>query len=232
MSGGFRFKQFFVAHDNATMKVGTDSILLGSWAEVPDSGRCLDIGTGSGILALMLAQRSANVRVTALELDEVSVQVARQNALNSPWPARIEVLHERLQSHDALQYECIVANPPYFPAAAEHAQHQHMARHQVGLSLHELAHHVGRLLAVDGIFSLVLPLTQGDEFIAQALHQGLHVQRRLNISATSGSEIRRVLVSFGRAACDPVIQSLHIYDENRQYSAAFRQLCRAFYLNF
>ncbi|AZU49731.1 tRNA (adenine-N6)-methyltransferase [Aeromonas hydrophila] len=112
-NSGFTFKQFHVAHDRCAMKVGTDGILLGAWAPVTNARRILDIGSGSGLIALMLAQRSpAGCRIDAVELDSNAARQARENAAASPWHERVSVIESAIQTYQAAPYDLIVSNPP------------------------------------------------------------------------------------------------------------------------
>lgn len=120
---GFTFKQFFVAHDRCAMKVGTDGILLGAWAPVADVKRILDIGTGSGLLALMLAQRTDdNVPIDAVELDSGAAMQAQENVAHSPWPHRITVHTDDIQRwapRQTVRFDLIISNPPYYEPGVE-----------------------------------------------------------------------------------------------------------------
>ena len=112
---GFTFKQFHIDHSRCAMKVGTDGTLLGAWATLPTDGSILDIGTGTGLIAIMAAQRSFGSKITAIDIDEDCVLQARENVAASPWPDHIEVIHSALQDFSPTQkFDCIISNPPYF----------------------------------------------------------------------------------------------------------------------
>lgn len=114
----FRFKQFTIQQEDAAMKVGTDGVLLGAWASVPEPGsRVLDVGTGTGLIALMIAQRAGDVRVDALEIDASSASQANENFQNSPWKERLNCVHSSFQDYASqcdLPYDLIICNPPFF----------------------------------------------------------------------------------------------------------------------
>ncbi len=148
-NSGFTFKQFHVAHDRCAMKVGTDGILLGAWAPVTNARRILDIGSGSGLIALMLAQRSpADCRIDAVELDSNAARQARENAAASPWHERVTVIESAIQTYQAAPYDLIVSNPPYFVAGQSFRDPARaLARHTGGLDSRDLLAACDRLLA-------------------------------------------------------------------------------------
>lgn len=167
---GFTFKQFHIDHSRCAMKVGTDGTLLGAWATLPTDGSILDIGTGTGLIAIMAAQRSFGSKITAIDIDEDCVLQARENVSASPWHDRIEVIHSALLDFSPAQkFDCIISNPPYFidsqlsPDAARST-----ARHTATLPFDELVSGVKRLLADDGHFSLILPPPEMERFRSAA----------------------------------------------------------------
>jgi HemK-like putative methylase len=113
---GFTFKQFYIDHSRCAMKVGTDGTLLGAWAEVPAEGRILDIGTGTGLIAIMAAQRTSSARITAIDIDSACIEQARENVAATEWHERIEVTHSSLQEFASAEpFDMIISNPPYIP---------------------------------------------------------------------------------------------------------------------
>jgi tRNA1Val (adenine37-N6)-methyltransferase len=234
--GGFTFKQFFVAHDRCAMKVGTDGVLLGAWAPLAQAQRVLDIGSGSGLIALMLAQRSAeSVLIDAVELDEAAAAQARDNAQESPWPERIRVhaqdIHHYAQHH-AGQYDLIVSNPPYFePAVACRDQARHNARYTETLTHDALLESAERLIAQQGTFCVVLPHDIGEAFESNAQRHGWHTAQRLNVSDRADTPLHRVLLALTRQPTEEkAAQSLAIKLADGSYTEAFRRLITDFYL--
>lgn len=149
----FKFKQFTVYHDKCAMKVGTDGVLLGAWCDVAGARRVLDVGTGTGLIALMIAQRS-EARITALDVDAAAVEQARENCSASPWAERIDVEQADFCSYrpDAL-FDCIVSNPPYFVEDVHCPDKQrNMARHTAGLTFSSLLERVGALFPMRDVF--------------------------------------------------------------------------------
>ncbi|WP_259218324.1 tRNA(1)(Val) (adenine(37)-N(6))-methyltransferase TrmN [Serratia sp. BIGb0234] len=234
--GGFTFKQFFVAHDRCAMKVGTDGVLLGAWAPLAQAQRVLDIGSGSGLIALMLAQRSAeSVLIDAVELDEAAAAQARDNVQESPWPERIRVhaqdIHHYAQHH-AGQYDLIVSNPPYFePAVACRDQARHNARYTETLTHDALLESAERLIAPQGNFCVVLPHDIGEAFESNAQRRGWHTAQRLNVSDRADTPLHRVLLALTRQPTEEkAAQSLAIKLADGSYTEAFRRLITDFYL--
>ena len=160
----FTFKQFTIRHDRCAMKVGTDGVLLGAWTSVDHSHRLLDIGTGTGLIALMLAQRCPQAFITAIDIDAEAVEQARENALSSPWKDRVEVLLQDICTFPAnQQFDTIVSNPPYFIDSLKCPDDQrNTARHTDTLDAERLLASVARLLTDDGRFSIILPAEQTD----------------------------------------------------------------------
>ncbi|ENG6108607.1 tRNA1(Val) (adenine(37)-N6)-methyltransferase [Serratia liquefaciens] len=234
--GGFTFKQFFVAHDRCAMKVGTDGVLLGAWAPLAQAQRVLDIGSGSGLISLMLAQRSAeSVLIDAVELDEAAAAQARDNVQESPWPERIQVhaqdIHYYAQHH-AGQYDLIVSNPPYFePAVACRDQARHNARYTETLTHDALLESAERLIAPQGNFCVVLPHDIGEAFESNAQRRGWHTAQRLNVSDRADTPLHRVLLALTRQPTEEkAAQSLAIKLADGSYTEAFRRLITDFYL--
>lgn len=235
--GGFTFKQFFVAHDRCAMKVGTDGVLLGAWVALGQARRILDIGCGSGLIALMLAQRSAaEVTIDAVELDSDAAAQAGENVLESPWPQKINV-HNQDIHHFALRhthcYDLIVSNPPYFePSVACRDLARTHARYTETLTHDALLDCAERLLGENGHFCVVLPHGIGEAFEVNAHQRGWHTARRLNISDRAETPQHRMLLALTR---HPVVKEeteLAIKQDDGRYTADFRRLITDFYLNY
>ncbi|KHN50003.1 tRNA(1)(Val) (adenine(37)-N(6))-methyltransferase TrmN [Pectobacterium fontis] len=232
---GFTFKQCFVAHDRCAMKVGTDGILLGAWAPVSSATRILDIGSGSGLLALMLAQRSApHVQIDAVELDSAASQQAQENIAASPWADRITVYADdimRFAQTRAADYSLIVSNPPYFPPGlACGSTQREQARYTTLLTHEALLRCAHQLLMPEGLFCVVLPVQIAENFIPLAQQHNWHVHQQLCVSEQADKPAHRVLLALSRQERECVHASLVIRDDERRYSADFQQLTKAFYL--
>lgn len=233
--GGFTFKQFFVAHDRCAMKVGTDGVLLGAWAPVVGVRRALDIGSGSGLIALMLAQRSADeVIIDAVELDEAAAAQACENVRQSAWSHRIRIyaqdIHQYATSHEA-KYDLIVSNPPYFkPAVACRDQARHNARYTETLTHHALVACAAQLISDKGFFCVVLPYDIGVVFESQAHRGGWHTFARLNVSDRGDTRLHRVLLALTRQPTPVEVERMAIKQADGSYTEDFRRLITEFYL--
>ena len=230
---GFRFKQFSVEQDDVAMKVGTDGVLLGAWAECEGARRILDIGTGTGVIALQMAQRNPTAQVQAVEIDETAARRARANFDNSPWAERLEVEQTPVQEfYPAERFDLIISNPPYFvdsllPPDAKRST----ARHTHDLTFEELDRAVCRLLAESGRFALILPEPEFERYTEQSQ---LHLVRRCNVHSVEGGAIKRVMGEFSIDKPAKIeIESLAIEVERRgEFSADYRALTKDFYLKF
>ncbi|AHG19093.1 tRNA (adenine-N6)-methyltransferase [Chania multitudinisentens RB-25] len=235
--GGFTFKQFFVAHDRCAMKVGTDGVLLGAWALLGQARRLLDIGCGSGLIALMLAQRAAaEAIIDAVELDSEAAAQARENVLESPWPQKIQVYTQDIHyfaRHHTHCYDLIVSNPPYFePAVACRDRARTNARYTETLTHDALLDCAERLIAEGGHFCLILPYAIGEAFEVNAHQRGWYSARRLNISDQAETLRHRMLLALTRNPVEKEETELAIKLADGSYTADFRQLITDFYLNY
>ena len=228
----FTFKQFHIEQDRCAMKVGTDSIVLGSWVPVMGAKRILDIGTGTGILALMLAQRTnQSVQIDAVELDTDAVKQAEENINGSPWRERIRIIRHDIRTFQAPYYDLIISNPPYFvhgqtlPDAA-----RQRARHTGELDQTALLHSAERLLAPLGKLALVLPVEQGEQLITLAGEQGWYLQRRCLVETKRGKTPNLVLLLLSRKATETMEEQLCLRETDNRYSSEFIALADEFYL--
>lgn len=192
----FTFKQFEVRQDACAMKVGTDGVLLGAWAS--GGKRILDIGTGTGLIAMMMAQRFADATVVAIDIDHGSCLQAIENVENSVYKERIEVQEKSLQDfHTEQNFDCIVSNPPFFQNSLRNPDQQRAtARHADALPYRVLFACVASLLTDDGVFSAVIPADSANDFIAEAYLHGLTTLRRCDIRTTARKQPRRCLLAF------------------------------------
>lgn len=235
--GGFTFKQFFVAHDRCAMKVGTDSVLLGAWVAVDNVRRILDIGCGSGLIALMLAQRTADqATIDAVELDNAAAAQAGDNVLESPWPQKIQVYHQDIH-HFAEQaahcYQLIVSNPPYFePSVACRDLARTNARYTETLTHAALLDCAEKLIAENGHFCVVLPYSIGETFEVNAHQRGWYTARKLNISDKADTQKHRLLLALARTSVVKEEAELAIKEADGSYTTDFRLLIKDFYLNY
>lgn len=232
----FKFKQFTISQTHAAMKVGTDGVLLGAWANVADASRILDIGTGTGVIALMLAQRSSTAIIDAVEIDTPSAKQAEMNAVKSPWGNRITIANKSFQdfvSETDNRYDLIVSNPPYFEQSLKSPfEHKNLARHNDTLPYNELLGGISKLLTEKGKFCGVFPYTEGNVFIAKASGYGLYCTKRLNIQSKPNRNTLRMLIQleFEKKPLEESI--LCTRDSEGNYTDEYKQLTADFYLAF
>ena len=231
--GGFRFKQFAVEQEDVAMKVGTDGVLLGAWADCEGAKCILDIGTGTGVIALQMAQRNNQAQIHAVEIDEAAAKRARANFDNSPWAERLTVEQTAVQKFSpAEKFDLIVSNPPYFvdsllPPDAKRST----ARHTHDLTFEELDKAVARLLADNGKFALILPITEFEKYLT--LTQ-LHLARRCNVHPIEGGAVKRVMGEFVKhPTAETKHENIAIERGKRgDYTDDYRALTKDFYLKF
>lgn len=228
---GFAFKQFKVEHDQCAMKVSTDGILLGAWADLSHANTLLDIGTGTGLLALMCKQRAPHLKVSAVEVDEAAYQQALQNCQQSPW-RDISIYHQPIQQFEAVGlFDCVIANPPYFNHSlkGDNAA-RNTARHTDGLSFAELLGAFRHLSHQDSRFNLILPTTEAQLFITLAQQQGLYLNRLCQVQAMPNKLFSRSLMTFSYEQSEISTTKLCIRANDNSYTTEYQALCRAFYL--
>ncbi len=193
----FQFKQFHIADDQCAMKVGTDGVLLGAWAEIHDARRILDIGTGCGLIAIMAAQRASRAEVVGIDIDEDSTKQATENAVSSPFANRLSIRHADITEYQAAPFDHILSNPPYHTETLPSPDNRRAAaRHAHGLTLPSLITHATRLLAPGGMFHLIIPVAAQNIVSAAAIAQGLHLSRLTQVHTTAQKPPRRLLMSW------------------------------------
>lgn len=233
----FKFKKFNIVQDDCAMKVNTDSVLLGAWSELANKCSVLDIGTGSGLIALMLAQRSQKVHVTGVEIDPLACDNARYNVGNSIFADRVQIFENPIQNfgHRADQlYDLIISNPPYFNTGptAENI-HKAQVRHTLALTHHDLLLVVQRLLAQEGHFDLILPYEEGMRFLNQASFHQLSLVKITEVRSRVNKKVERVLIRLGhKTLFPPNKDELIIHDGPgpKDYTEEFKNLTKEFYI--
>jgi tRNA1Val (adenine37-N6)-methyltransferase len=234
MQPPFQFKQFSIAQQHTAMKVGTDGVLLGAWSKTLE-GNILDIGTGTGLIALMLAQRTKTALIDAIEMDAIASEEAQENFKNSKWKTRLKVIHSTIQNyHPTKKYDVIVSNPPFFINSTKAPNNlRNNARHTDELSFIELIVSVKRLLSTSGIFSLILPTEEANQFISLANQNGLFLTRRCLVKPNPTKASKRVIMEFSFTETNILEETLTIETENRhEYTKEYITLTKDFYLKF
>jgi len=231
----FEFKQFRIEQEKAAMKVGTDGVLLGAWTPVNDALRILDVGTGTGLIALMLAQRS-NARIDAVEIDKLACEEAEYNFAQSPWNDRLTVINTDFQMFANLPFEAydlIVSNPPFFVNSLKTKNVAlSVARHDELLSFDQLIIGARKLLNKTGRFCVIIPYTSCTDFRESARLAGFYLGRQTPVIPKSGRSPKRVLLEFTIVPGYPVENELSILEENGSYSEAYQSLTSPFYPAF
>ena len=218
----FQFKQFTIRQDLCAMKVGTDGVLLGAWAHGGDS--ILDVGTGTGLIALMMAQRFPKAQVTAIDIDEGAFLQAAENVKNADCQDRVLVLHEQVQNHEG-QYDAVVSNPPFFIDSLNAPDvHRNMARHTDTLTYAELMQAAWRMLKEDGELSVVVPFDYRKRMEDEATFVGFFLSRFCAVKTVERKPVRRFLLAFKKHPCECQTTTMTIGDEQ------YRQLTKDFYL--
>jgi len=238
----FRFKQFIIKQSGAAMKVGVDSVLLGVWAFPPpltsySSPLILDVGTGTGLLALMMAQRFPNAIIDAVEIDNEAHQQAVENATNSPWNNRIRLICDDFFNYAENcfhRYNLIICNPPYFTASLKSPNNKRsIARHNDSLPHSSLLVSASKLLTSDGMFAIVLPTAEAISLINEAKTHGLFLKRMLHVQAFPSKPVHRIMLELSKTEFSPENQKLCIEKADRSdYTEEYKQLTKDFYLKF
>ena len=223
----FHFKQFSINHHNSTMKVGTDAILLSVWCDVSNARTILDIGTGSGIIALLIASRSMAI-VDAVELDQESVNEAQKNFQNSPYSNRLNIYHvdfDRFAVNPSHKYDIIITNPPFFSNdLLPDNPSRKAARHTNKLSHTRICEGVVKILSKDGRFNIVLPSNISNEFVKLAFGYGLHLYRQQLVFPKPSLKPNRINMEFRFDVPLKVIsEEIIIRDEDGNHTNQYRK---------
>lgn len=227
----FSFKQFTVYHDRCAMKVGIDGVLLGCWADSAGADRVLDVGTGTGLIALMIAQR-CNAAIDGIDIDEGAFEQASINVAASPWADRIKVSLCSLQDFKVeWGYDLIVSNPPYFIDSLKTPDDKRTtARHTDCLTHEELINYSSKLLAQTGRICLILPVLEGLRCIEYAGLNGLYCTRLVEVHPTPVSGAKRLLIELSFCPAETKKSQLIIEESRHVYSARFAEMAKDYYL--
>ena len=234
----FKFKEFEVKQEDSAMKIGTDGVLLGAWTKIDNSeDSVLDIGSGTGLISLMMAQRSDAELIDAVELDPSAYEESVYNFENSPWGDRLFCYHSSFQEFAQEiedSYDLIVSNPPFFKRTTSVSIERDRARNDHNLPAKDLLQGVQALLSATGRFACVLPADDAEGFINLAEERGLFLSRRCEVKGRLDTKVIRTLMEFDRVkkSKDPVLlEQLTIEIERHQYTEEYIGLVQDFYLN-
>lgn len=229
----FTFKRFRIRHDRSSMKVGTDGVLLGAWADVSGTSHILDVGCGCGLIAIMAAQRSA-ARVTGLEIDAPSAAQAAGNAASSPFSARISIVCADVRTFSPTEkFDCILSNPPFFEESLLPPDPVRAgARHTSSLSFAALVDAACRLMTPQASFQMIVPATARTAFLTEASAHGLWLVRRTDVLTVPGKAPKRTLLhlSSARPAEPPAVDELPLCGPDGRRSPQYDRLAHDFYL--
>ncbi|MEJ1237824.1 methyltransferase [Chryseolinea sp. T2] len=239
----FQFQRFAVADDQCSMKVGTDAVLLAAWAEVQSAHRILDIGSGSGVIALVAAQRTSDsCLIDGIEIQSGDCNQAASNVASSPWSHRIQMICCAIQDHHpAYQYDVILCNPPYFiNSLLPPREGRTAARHTVTLDHEALSKAVERLMTKGGTASFIMPPGESDQFKRVMEAKGFETTRVCRFRTRAGKKVERVMMTFMRAegksslldrpTSFPREEEILLYAEGDEWTAKYSALTQDLYL--
>ena len=214
------------------MKVGTDAVLLGAWLTIENAKTILEVGSGSGVISLMLAQRTLpDTKITGIEIERDDAEQASENVIRSPWPEKVKIVHQSFQEFSSSQkFDLLVSNPPYFinsypPPTVKRS----IARHTNTLSYPELIVKAKQMLSPAGRFAAILPFEEGNYFKLLAKENGLHIIRQLAFYSRQGKSLERWLFEFAFAPKQFVTETLILHGKGEDWSDDYKNLTRDFY---
>lgn len=235
-SSVFHFKQFSIYQSNTAMKAGTDGVLLGAWCDLSNASNILDIGTGTGLIAIMTAQRTENAAVTAIEIDTDAYNQAVENVKLSKFKDRITVINEDFKNYyhnTTRKYSHIVSNPPFFSEdTGSPDQKRVLARQAKSLPFDILIKGVAKLLTDNGTFSVIIPWGEKLDFVRLCALNGLHLCKKTAVVSREGRSPIRVLLSFSKKI-EPLEQNiLSILHNDGKHTMPYKHMTADFYVNF
>lgn len=228
----FFFKQFKIIQDNTAMKVGTDGVLLGAWTNCKIAQNILDIGTGTGLIALMLAQKNETANITAIEIEENAFYQAKENVNNSKWENRVKLIKTSLQDYKPkIEFDLIVSNPPFFNNTYQNKiANRNIARQIETLNFSDLLLYTSRLLTKEGKVCFIIPFSEKNNFIEIASFNNLFLNRILYVKGNLKTEIKRILIELSFIETKIEEKNLTIEISRHNYTGEYIELVQDFYL--
>jgi tRNA1Val (adenine37-N6)-methyltransferase len=232
----FRFKQFEIRQDQCNMKVNTDGVLLGAWSDVTGKKRALDVGSGTGVIAIMLAQRNDSMHVTGIEIDPASYSQSRENMKSSQFADRLDVLNMAVQDFSrecTEKYDLVISNPPFFTGGTfSYNENKANVRHTLKLSHSDLLLSVKRVISPDGHFDVILPYIEGLRFVEIAEKYDFYIEKMTCVKSRENKNTERLLLRFStnkqvQLQKDELI--IHNGPGPKDYSSQFVDLTKEFY---
>jgi tRNA1Val (adenine37-N6)-methyltransferase len=234
---GFTFKQFSIEQEKSAMKVGIDGVMLGAWTDVANAKNILDIGTGTGLIAIMMAQRNNAANIDAVEIDRMAYEQAIENVNNCRWKEKISVIHDEFQHFAETtqkRYDLIVSNPPYFIASLKSPNMQRtVARHSALLTQDDLLCGIDKLLTEKGKFCAIFPYLEANIFIAKSAAINIFCNKKTNVKPNYEKPVKRILLEFSRTKQNLSETTISIEtSERHSYTNEYKMLTKDFYLKF
>lgn len=225
----FVFQKFSISQSKEVFRVGTDGVLLGALASAENTNEILEIGTGTGLISLMLAQRYPDAKVQAIDINEHAVNLARQNFKNSPFSERLEIdLQDFKKFKKEKKYNLVVCNPPFFEE--NQSEKDVLARQQVELTFEHLITKSSECLSHDGVFSVIIPSVSSEDFVRKALDNQLNLVKRIDVYGIEGGLVKRNILEFSFAKKTLDVVSFTIEKYPRVYSDEYLELTKSFHV--
>ncbi len=224
----FKFKQFIIQQSKDVFRVGTDGVLLGALANIQDAFNVLEIGTGTGLISLMLAQRNSDADFLGIDINKDAAELTKINFENSPFCSRLKNIHQDFKYFATEQrFDLIVSNPPYFEASS--SEKDKIARQTVELNFRQLVARSSQMLSEKGVLSVIIPAEAGNDFIAIAEENRMFLIRKINIKGIENSKVKRLILEFSLFENNLIESEFIIEKSSRQYSDQYLELTKEFH---
>lgn len=225
----FTFKQFVIQQSKEVFRVGTDGVLLGALANIENAFNILEVGTGTGLISLMLAQRNHEAQFLGIDINKDAAELTKFNFEKSPFFSRLKNNHQDFKNFETdKKFDLIVSNPPYFEVSG--SEKDKIARQTVELNFRQLISKSSMFLSKNGVFSVILPAETGNDFIAIAIENGMFLIRKINIKGIENSKVKRLILEFSLSEKDLIESEFIIEKSPRQYSDQYLELTKEFHV--
>ncbi|UHO38715.1 methyltransferase [Chryseobacterium capnotolerans] len=225
----FKFKQFEIQQSKDVFRVGTDGVLLGALADIESAFHVLEVGTGTGLISLMLAQRNSEADFLGLDINADAVALTKLNFQNAPFHARLKNIHQDFKNFETeAKFDLIVSNPPYFEESG--SDKDKIARQTVELNFRQLITQSARLLSENGLLSVIIPIEAGEVFISIAEDNNLFLNRKVNIKGIENSKAKRLVLEFSSIQKSLLESEFIIEKSPRKYSDQYLELTKEFHV--
>jgi len=224
----FRFQQFDIQQNADVFRVGTDAVLLGSLGNVSDAKKVLEVGTGTGIISLMIAQRNPNAQILAMDINSEAVNISQTNFSNSPFSDRIKSQLQDLKNFDTGEkFDLIISNPPYFEINS--SEKDILARQRLEFNFSDLVKKSSQLLSENGLFTVIIPIDSEKEFTEICFNNNLFLQRKVSIKGIKTSEPKRLVLEYSFKESETQVENFVIEKSPRVYSDEYLELTKEFH---